>query len=78
MPAPPAPTTTEAVLDRALAFTWAVAETMADDVERIDQGTVLSTAPLSGAWSINALRLEGPHPGLTLTVTGRWPAQCSA
>ena len=55
------------MLDRALAFTWAVAETMADDVTRVDQGTVLSTPPLSGAWSINAMRIEGPHPGLTLT-----------
>ncbi len=55
------------MLDRALAFTWAVAETMADDVERIDHGTVLSTPALAGAWSINALRIEGPQPGLTLT-----------
>jgi GNAT superfamily N-acetyltransferase len=55
------------VLDRALAFTWAVAETMADDVERIDHGTVLSTPPLAGAWSINTLRIEGPQPGLTLS-----------
>ena len=55
------------MLDRALAFTWAVAETMADDVTRLAQGTVLSTPSLTGAWSINALRLEGPQPGLTLT-----------
>jgi len=54
------------VLDRALAFTWAVAETIADDVVRIAQGTVLSTPSLPGAWSVNAVRLEGPQPQLTL------------
>ena len=55
------------MVERALAFTWAVAETMADDVVRVPAGTVLSTPSLPGAWSVNCLRLEGPHPGLTLT-----------
>lgn len=55
------------MLDRALAFTWAVAETMADDVVDVPPGTVLRTPSLPAAWSVNCLRLEGPHPGLTLT-----------
>jgi GNAT superfamily N-acetyltransferase len=54
------------VLDRALAFTWAVAETIADDVVEVAPGTVLSTPSLPAAWSANCLRVEGPHPGLTL------------
>ncbi len=54
------------MLDRALAFTWAVAETIADDVARLPAGTVLGTPSLPGAWSVNALRLEGPQPDLSL------------
>jgi predicted GNAT family acetyltransferase len=54
------------VLDRALAFTWAVAETIADEVVRVPRGTVLRTPSLRGAWSVNGLRLEGAQPDLTL------------
>lgn len=54
------------MLARALAFTWAVAETIADEVVRLPVGTVLRTPSLPGAWSVNAVRLEVPQPDLTL------------
>ena len=54
------------MLDRALAFLWAVGETIADDVVDVPQGTVLRTPSLPGAWSANCVRLEGPQPGISL------------
>jgi GNAT superfamily N-acetyltransferase len=53
-------------LGRALRFLWASEEALSDEVERLAEGTVLRTPSLAHYWSTNALRLEGPHPGLTL------------
>lgn len=53
-------------LERALRFLWEGEEVVADEVERIPQGTVLRTPSLAHYWSGNTLRLEGPHPNLTL------------
>ena len=54
------------MLARALAFTWAVAETISDEVVRLPEGTLLRTPSLPGAHSVNALRIEASQPGLTL------------
>jgi len=54
------------VLARALAFRWAVEETIADLVEHVPAGTVLRTPSLANAWSVNAVRIQTPQPGLDL------------
>jgi GNAT superfamily N-acetyltransferase len=53
-------------LQRALRFTWEVAEATADEVHRVPEGTVLRTPSAPGFWALNCVRLEGPHPDLTL------------
>lgn len=52
------------MLDRALAFLWAVAESCADEVIAVAPGTVLRTPSLPGKWSFNVLRVEDEHVSL--------------
>ncbi|MHC0039777.1 hypothetical protein, partial [Pseudoneobacillus sp. C159] len=47
---------------RALRFAWSIDEAAADEVQRIDEGTVLRTPSYPDAWSVNALRLEHALP----------------
>jgi ribosomal protein S18 acetylase RimI-like enzyme len=53
-------------LQRALRFTWEVAEVVADDADRIPEGTVLRTPSAPSFWAVNCVRLEGPQPDLRL------------
>ena len=55
-------------LARALRFSWAFSDGSADAVERIARGTVLRGPSLPHAWSINVVRLEGPHDDLDLAA----------
>jgi GNAT superfamily N-acetyltransferase len=58
-------------LERALAFTWALAEATSDEVARFDGGTVLRSPSLPDAWSANCVRFERADPGLTLAGAER-------
>lgn len=52
------------MLDRALAFLWAVAESCADEVTAVAAGSVLRTPSLPDVRKLNALRIEDDHVSL--------------
>ena len=53
-------------LGRALRFSRAGVDGLADHVEPFDRGTVLRTPSLPQFWSLNGVRLEHPEPELDL------------
>ncbi len=55
-------------LERVLAFLRRGADGLVDETEALPEGTVLRTPSLPGCWWANALRLEGPHPGVLRLV----------